>query len=85
MANHKTHELKTVNPHFKDIQSGQKTFELRFNDRDYQVGDILILKEYTDSKEYTNRWLKFTITHILYHEQYPEAIAPGYCIMSLSR
>ncbi len=36
-----THNLKTWMPFYQDVIDGRKTFELRKNDRDYQVGDIL--------------------------------------------
>jgi hypothetical protein len=40
------HELKCAQEHYIRIISGQKTFEIRKNDRNFQVGDILILREY---------------------------------------
>lgn len=82
----KTHELKTVNPHFQDLIDDKKTFELRLNDRDYQVNDILILKEYdyiTDT--YSNRYVKAVVTHILSYVDFPEGIKEGYVIMSVKR
>lgn len=48
------HELKCYSEYFSRIQSGQKTFEIRKNDRDYQVGDILILTE-TNRKDRDTR------------------------------
>ena len=39
------HELKCYSEYFWRIQNGQKTFEIRKNDRDYQVGDVLVLTE----------------------------------------
>lgn len=39
-----THELKTLPPFFEKVVSGEKTFEVRVNDRDYQAGDFLLLK-----------------------------------------
>ena len=39
--------LKTHNQYFGKIVSGRKRFEYRFNDRNYQVGDPLILVDYT--------------------------------------
>lgn len=37
----KLHELKIKYEYLKEVQSGRKTFELRKNDRDYQVGDLI--------------------------------------------
>lgn len=42
----KTHELKTLPVYFDAVKRGDKTFEVRKNDRDFQTGDVLILKEY---------------------------------------
>lgn len=49
-----THELKTWPIPFWDVVSGAKTFEVRKNDRDFKVGDYLVLKEYDpDTQKYT--------------------------------
>lgn len=37
----KLHELKIKYEYLKEVQAGRKTFELRKNDRDYQVGDLI--------------------------------------------
>lgn len=42
----KCHELKLQLPYFYDVYVGKKTFEIRKNDRDYKVGDILELNLY---------------------------------------
>jgi hypothetical protein len=53
---YKTHELKTWPEYFCEVVSGNKTFELRKNDRNFCPGDILILKEYDpETKQYTGR------------------------------
>lgn len=41
-----THNLKTWPEFFKRVLSGEKTFEYRKNDRNFQPGDNLILEEY---------------------------------------
>ena len=43
------HELKILPKYFKDVKKGVKTFELRKNDRNFKVGDVLVLEEYDSS------------------------------------
>ncbi|MGN8066497.1 DUF3850 domain-containing protein [Lactococcus lactis] len=45
----KTHELKLDIKYFDDVKSGKKNFEIRKNDRDFQVGDVLELKAWDSS------------------------------------
>ena len=49
----KTHELKTLPEYFELVRTEVKNFEVRKNDRDFKVGDLLILKEWNG--EYTGR------------------------------
>lgn len=44
----KIHNLKIKPCYFKDVVSGVKTFEVRFNDRNFKMGDILVLEEFDD-------------------------------------
>jgi hypothetical protein len=50
MPKMKVHELKTWPEYFKAIKKGEKTFELRKNDRDFEKGDILVLREFIPCK-----------------------------------
>lgn len=43
---HKVHVLKTWPDQFRKVADGAKTFEWRFNDRNYAVGDTLVLMEF---------------------------------------
>ncbi|MFS5210726.1 DUF3850 domain-containing protein, partial [Streptococcus agalactiae] len=47
------------------IMDGTKTFECRYNDRDFKVGDELLLREYDPQKGYTYRCIVRKITYIL--------------------
>jgi len=42
----KTHILKCWHQYFEQIIRGEKTFETRYDDRDYKKGDLLVLREY---------------------------------------
>lgn len=48
----KIHKLKLDNDYFNDVESGIKNFEIRKNDRGFQVGDILELKRYNSELGY---------------------------------
>lgn len=40
----KIHDLKILPTYFDDVAKGRKTFELRFDDRGYFEGDLLLLR-----------------------------------------
>ena len=69
------HDLKTLPPYFEKVVAGEKTFEIRKDDRSYQRGDILLLREYdpevgyTDARHYTGREIKVRVTYITTFEQ----------------
>lgn len=77
------HELKILPQYFEMVANGSKRFELRKDDRDYKVGDLLVLKEY-DGKDYTGRKLSaYIITYILRNcSEY--GLQDGYCILGFS-
>lgn len=77
-----THRLKTWPEFFAAVLSGAKTAEIRKADRDYQVGDTLILAEWdNDAQEYTGREVVKLITHRLDGGQF--GLEYGYCMLSL--
>jgi len=61
----KIHELKTWPEYFQAIKQGRKKFELRRNDRDFLVGDILRLKEYDPVDEWFGETLDVKISYVL--------------------
>ena len=74
------HKLKTVQPYFDNCWQGKKTFEVRFNDRNFQVDDTVYLMEYdAESKAFSGRKLRTTIVYIL--ENYP-ALLDKYVVFS---
>ena len=83
----KTHILKQWPVYFQEVIEGKKKFEFRKNDRDYQVGDTIILKEWepnlkTRLGEYTGREsVDFSITSVLTDMQF--SIPQGYIVFSI--
>ena len=76
-----THELKTLRGYFQAIQLGRKTFEVRFNDRNFRLGDDLLLQEFDNkTKEYTGDEVLCHITYILDNPNY---VKEGYVVMSI--
>ena len=75
------HYLKCETEYYQAVERGDKTFELRKNDRNYQVGDLLHLKE-TVNGVYTERQLKpKEVVYILEGGKY--GLEEGYVIMQL--
>lgn len=58
------HQLKTWPMHFDNVIDGTKTFELRKDDRGFNKGDILILREWARGA-YSGRWCVATVKHIV--------------------
>ena len=62
----RTHDLKVWPEHFEAIGVGAKRFEIRANDRDYHVGDKLILREWDPTKgEYTGKADQARVSYLL--------------------
>ena len=79
----KTHELKILPQYFQAVWNGTKTFELRKDDRDYQRGDILILREW-DGEKYTGSALCVKIVYILQNAS-KFGLLDGYVILGIKR
>lgn len=61
---HTNHSILILQKYFEEILTGVKTFELRKNDRDYKVGDTILLNEF-DGKNLTHRLCSVQITYVL--------------------
>ncbi|MFS0784759.1 ASCH/PUA domain-containing protein [Bacillus sp. 1P06AnD] len=73
------HRLKTWPEYFLAVCKQQKQFEIRENDRDFKVGDILMLQEYDpNNKEFTGRVVDRKITYITDFAQ-----QDGYVVMGM--
>lgn len=74
------HRVKCWPEYYAPIVAYQKHFDLRRDDRDYQVGDTLILEEWNERGGYTGSVVVCRITYIL--RTFP-GLVDGYCILSL--
>jgi hypothetical protein len=80
----RTHTLKTWPEYFKAVASGAKSFEVRLHDRDFRVGDTLILQEYDPQvRAFTGQTHTATVTYLLPGGDF--GVASNYCVMGLSR
>lgn len=70
------HTLKIHETPFADLLSGAKTCEIRSDDRGFEVGDTVELKEFDGS--YTGRAIRRTISHI----QRGYGLPDGLCVLS---
>lgn len=82
------HKVKSWSHFFQAISDGLKKHDLRRKDRDYNIGDTIVLEEYDNiNGKYTGRSLKTEVTYITdnrYPCAYSSAVIPNdYCILSL--
>jgi len=77
----KKHDLKTWPEYFAEIANGNKTFELRKNDRNFEPGDVLVLQEWNpESKDYTGREITKKVGYLLQGEF---GLPDDICVISL--
>jgi hypothetical protein len=78
----KTHRVKSWPEFFDAISLGVKTFDLRKDDRGYQVGDNIQFEEFNGVlSKYTGKTATRRIIYILRNF---DGLMPGYCILGIS-
>lgn len=91
------HTLKIDEEWFDAVAAGTKNFEVRKNDRNFKVGDSLLIEEWDSKivdkgtgyechfgpKGTTGRKVVATITFILTAEEFPIAIKEGYAVLGI--
>ena len=73
------HKLKIKSEYYINVINGTKTAEIRYNDRNYQAGDILILNEIDSLGNFTGNNCEVIVTHVLGDNQY---LQTGYVMLS---
>lgn len=66
---------------FRQIFNGYNVVIMR-DDTDIGAGDWVKLRE-SKTTGYTGEYLKVLVKYVLRHDDFPEAIQPGYCIVGL--
>lgn len=78
------HRLKTWPVAYEPAAQGLKPWEVRLNDRDYKVDDVVVREEFwiePDAQNYTGRRIAGRITFLLPGGQF--GIEKGYVVMTL--
>src|SRR5690349_4859693 len=82
------HHLKSWPQFFGPIREGTRTHELRKNDRNFNIGDILVLREFDPAAQtYTGEECVVEVTSMTSFAQpcaiSNEALNPEFCILSV--
>ena len=80
------HEVKSWSHLFDAIRWGKKPYDLRKNDRNYKIGDVLILEKYDNiAGRYTGDVCRRTVSYITNNDTpcaVSSAVLPNeYCIL----
>lgn len=75
------HELKCWPGPFQEIWDQRKRFEVRKNDRNFKVGELLHLREWgPETKRYTGRYVVAMVTCLLQGEF---GLPPDICVLGI--
>lgn len=89
MKLHELHKLEIKHEYLVDITLGKRNFDIRKNDRDYQVGDLINFVEVNEFGKVNMRGTGtiidenalYRITCVL--KDVPEYVAKDYCILGI--
>lgn len=87
----RVHDLKTWPEFFEEVISGRKVHEIRENDRDFRVGDALLLREYKPppagpfggvAGDFTGRYTVRLVTYVTPGGKW--RLPDNICVMSIA-
>lgn len=81
MSERKFHVLKTKPVFYDALIQRKKTAEVRRNDRGFAVGDVCILRPWSNALGFLSEGIIRQVTHILTHDDFP-GVAEGYVVLS---
>ena len=78
------HKIKIKKKYYDAVLSGEKTFEIRKNDRDYQVGDIIHFVPIADDCNMIipHNPNEYKITYVFHGGEY--GLEKGYCVFGIA-
>lgn len=81
------HELKLNSVFADDVYTGAKSFEVRLNDRDYKVGDIIkfTVMKLKKKVDHQLNGLEFEITYILDSRFFGIGLKDDYVVLGIRR
>ena len=74
-------EKKVLPEYYRAVYYGEKTFEIRKDEDDIQVDDVVLLREY-DGKEYTGYVIKARVSYVL-RDCSEYGLMNGYCVFGI--
>lgn len=78
-----THELPLWPDCFAAVRAGHKPFDVRRNDEDFQVGDVLLLREFNpDAHDYTGRTITRWVSYVLQGGNF--GVEADWCVLGFS-
>jgi len=80
------HELKCSHEFWPEIRSGRKMFEFRKNDRNFAVGDVLVLKLWDKRGHFEagEDPVARKVTYVMRDWEFAP-LKNGYCVLSLDK
>ena len=79
----RVHDLKTWPEYYAAVRDGMKPFEVRKNDRDFRVNDLLRLWEFDPKLAiHTGSYVMRRVTYVLDGGQF--GVEPGYVVLGLA-
>lgn len=75
------HRLKILPEFYDPVVNGEKTFEVRLNDRGYQVGDVLVLCEWWPEGGFSGPEVRRVVSFIYAGV----GMEPNYVCMSIAK
>ena len=78
-----THELKLWPPCFAAVNAGTKPFDVRENNQNFQVGDLLLLREFEpETADYTGKTLTRWVSYVLAGGAF--GVQSNWCVLGFS-